>query len=220
MRDPERIPEAAAGGSTAGCLRAAFAAPALLVLAPVSALVRRVSRWRRGRETRAEWSWVGHRGEDDRPLAYLGIDADLPLDVDGARALTEAAVRLAERLADGDSVYHMVHRETGGDEVAVPLGPSIQALAERFSLTARRVALEGIPVVWIALPRKLALGEVLETAAQSSAAEQLLGIPARWGMVVTRHRGLASVHWHLDVVVPDGNRRDVESAFGFLMRRG
>ncbi len=212
--DREAIVGNGGEGAPSGCLRAVVSLPALIVLAPVAALVRTISRWRRGKAPRVEWRWGAVTTGDGRSMARLQAGVDVPFDIDGSRMLTEATVRLAEILGTGDEVYHMIHGEPGGDgEVALPLGPLIQALADRFYLTGRRSALEGFPVMWIALPRKVSLGEVLHGKEDSiEAVPRMLQMPLYWGMVVIRRIGSASVRYHLDLVVPEDAVEEVERA--------
>jgi hypothetical protein len=95
---------------------------------------------------------------------------------------------VAEVLRRPDDVYNVLYRLPSDPEpVALPVGPQLQELGERFSLVLSQGALSGRTVVWLTLGRDRALSEVVDPAACDPEAEGepevlLATADARWSM--------------------------------------
>lgn len=200
-----------------GCLRALVAAPALVVLAPLAAGYRSWARRRRGSEIVVD----SHSEAFERPEAgwtRVATTVDVPQSVDGGRLITACVVRIAEGLGSGAEVFHLVHREPGRQEtIAVPLGSTINDLAERLVLSCRRSILDGRTLVWPVLPRGRHVGEVIDPVAYDPEApgepENLLRtVPIAWALVLRRRRGSASTVFEMAFIVPEDHAEHVERA--------
>ena len=200
-----------------GCLRALVAAPALAVLAPVSALYRSWARWRRGPEV-VVTSQVEAFERSEAGWTKVAATADIPHSLDGGHLITACVVRIAEGLGSGGEVFHLVHREPGRHEtIAVPLGSTINDLAERLVLSCRRSILDGETLVWPALPRGRHLGEVIDPVAYDPEAhgepENLLrSAPITWALVLRRRRGAASTVFEMAFIFPEDHADAVTAA--------
>ena len=200
-----------------GCLRALVAAPALAVLAPLAALYRSWARRKRGSEVVVD----SHTEVFERPEAgwtRVATTVDVPQSVDGGHLVTACVVRIAEGLGSGDEVFHLVHREPGRQEtIAVPLGSTINDLAERLLLSCRRSVLDGRTLVWPVLQRGRHLGEVIDPVAYDPEApgepEKLLRTaPIAWVLVLRRRRVAASTVFEMIFIVPEDHADSVERA--------
>jgi hypothetical protein len=197
--------------SNRGCLRAALAAPVLVVLAPFAVAVRWFSKVRRGPETEVAQQVDAVSLDDGRTLLKARVEIDVPHESNLDRALTGEVVRLAESLSSGGENYHLLRDEPGADEpVVVSIGPSVQLLAERFMVTLQRSALEQRTIVWLALPRTLALGKLLDPTSYSPEDEGepqklIMRCPLVWAMALRWRRNLASVRYALEVWTPEGS---------------
>ena len=207
---------------TGGCRRTVGGAVALVVLAPLAAVARSSARWRRGRDVRVSWRSAPF-ATDDRETVLIDVDLDVPVTA-GARLrreLTDAVVRLAEGARQADDVYHLVYRvPTEPESVALPVGASVQALAERFALALGQHDLEGRTAVWMAMPQTIHLADVLDPFAYDPEAGGephglLARTPARWAMATTWVRGAAATRLRVLLLVPAARRATVE---GLLLR--
>jgi hypothetical protein len=138
----------------------------------------------------------------------LSFDVPLPAEPGFRRRLTDSVVRVAEGLRNSDDVYHLVYRLPWDEEpVAVPVGPKLQELGERFALVQSQGAMAGLTAVWLTLGRDRALSEVVDPVAYDPAAdgepEGLLMHPAlRWSMATEWARVGPSLIFRLILVVP------------------
>jgi hypothetical protein len=101
-------------------------------------------------------------------FTLIDLTIDLPQRREGeiAARLTDFVVRVAEALRRPDDVYHLLRREpAGAGPVAVPVGPLVQELGERFSLVLARSSLSFRTALWLVLPAGRALGEVVDAFA-------------------------------------------------------
>jgi hypothetical protein len=148
--------------SNRGCLAAALGSVALVVFSPFVLLIRSWQSWRRGDDLR-----TGVDLSDSNRPGHVRIDVrlDVPRDVEPGfrRRLTDTVVRVAEALHSPDDVYHLVYRlASDAEPMAMPVGPRLQELGDRFSLVSSQSALSGRTVVWLTLPRGRALSDVLD----------------------------------------------------------
>jgi hypothetical protein len=108
--------------------------------------------------------------------------------------------------------------------VAVPVGSTVQALAERFALSLGQHDLERRTAVWLALPRAVHIAGVLDPFAYDPEAEGephrlLAHAPARWSLVVAWAHGTASSRLRLLLLVPTSQRARAEEVLVRLRRR-
>ena len=198
--------------SRGGCLRAVPAGVALLVSSPFVALSRWVAKKRRGMEVRVSVERKEIDVRDGRKTV-VSVTIDCPAVVDLRYSLTAAIVRCAEASAPRATVYHLVHRESGRDEtIAVPLGVTVNDLAERLVLSWRRPALGGRVLLWVGLPRGRSLGECLDPAAYDPEAagepgRMIAGGGVEWAMTTRRRRRGSSVVYDV-VLFVSGERAD------------
>jgi hypothetical protein len=140
------------------------------------------------------------------------IDAvlDVPLTRERGfrRRTTDAVIRVAEDLRRPDDVYTMIYRLPSDEEaVALPVGPQLQELGERFYLALNQGSLAGRTVVWLTLGRSTALAEVVDPFTcdpeGDGEPEGLLGTAvARWSMASEWARVGPSLVIRLILVVP------------------
>jgi hypothetical protein len=146
-----------------GCLATLAAMAILPVIAPVAAIVHRWRAWRRGSDVR-----VSINVSPGRRPGYSRVDAtfDRPRAVQPGfrRRLTDVVVRAAEVLRQSDDVYNLVSRHpTDTEPLALPVGPQLQALGERFFLVLNQGSLAERTVVWLTLKRGESLAQVVDT---------------------------------------------------------
>jgi hypothetical protein len=99
----------------------------------------------------------------ERQRFELAMDVPTPAEPGFQRRLADTVIRVAEALRRGDDVYHLVYRLPWDEEsTAIPVGPQIQELGERFSLVQSQGAMIGRTAVWLTLGRDLALAEVID----------------------------------------------------------
>ena len=148
-----------------GCAATLAAIAILPVVAPMAAIVQRWRVWRRGSDLRVSIDVV----PSERP-GFSRADAtfDVPrvFEPGFRRRLTDAVIRVAEALRRPDDVYNVVFRlPTDTEPVALPVGPQLQELGERFFLVLNQGNLAGRTVVWLTLGREQSLSLVVDTAA-------------------------------------------------------
>jgi hypothetical protein len=189
----------------------------LALFAPLVVAVRGWKKWRRGSEIRAETEiepLTNSAGADLRSID-LGFDVPLAVEPGFRRRLTDAVVRVAEALRAPDDVYHLAYRLPWDEEpVAIPVGPMIQELGERFALVQSQGAMAGRTAVWLALGRDRALAEVVDPVAYDPEADGepsgLLTHPdLRWSMATEWARVGPSLIFRLILVVPSEAERRV-----------
>jgi len=193
-----------------GCLATGMGAVVLAVLAPFVVAVRSWKKWRRGSEIRTKTdleSLSNSAGADLRRI-NLSFDVPLPAEPGFRRRLTDAVVRVAETLRMPDDVYHLAYRLPWDEEpVAIPVGPKLQELGERFALVQSQGAMAGRTAVWLTLGRDRALAEVVDPAAYDPEAagepHTLLKDSAlRWSMATEWARVGPSLIFRFILVVP------------------
>jgi len=199
-----------------GCLRVLLAAPALAVLAPMAALFRSWARWRRGSSIVVN-SNIAPFERGEARWAKISTSIDIPHSIAGVVLITRCVVRIAEDLGSGGEVFHLVHREPGQDEtIAVPLGSSVNDLAERFFLSCGRSVLERRILVWPTLARGHHLGEFIDPVAYDPEAPgepeaALRSAPITWAMILKRHSCTASTIFQMNFIVPEQQAEKVEA---------
>ena len=183
---------------------------ALALLAPFVVAVRGWKKWRRGSEIRTKIDIESLTNSEVADLRRIDLSFDVPLPAEPGfrRRLTDTVVRVAEALRTPDDVYHLVYRLPWDDEpVAMPVGPKVQELGERFALAQSQGAMAGRTAVWLTLGRDRALAEVVDPAAYDPEAdgepETLLTHPAlRWSMATEWVRVGPSLAFRLILVAP------------------
>jgi len=198
-----------------GCLATGMGAVVLGVLAPFVVAVRGWKKWRRGSEIRTKTCIEELTNSAGAELHRIDLEFDVPQPAEPGfrRRLTDTVVRLAEALRASDDVYHLVYRLPWDEEpVAMPVGPKVQELGERFALAQSQGAMAGRTAVWLTLGRDRALAEVVDPAAYNPEAagepEGLLMDPAlRWSIATEWARVGPSLIFRLILVAP-GNEAD------------
>jgi hypothetical protein len=197
---------------------------ALTLLALPVAALRRLRAWRRGSAVDVVWTAGAFTGCGGEPFTVLDLTVDAPQHRGGevAARLTDLVVRVAERLRREDDVYHLLRPEPhGAGPVAVPVGPLVQELGERFSLALARPMLAYRTALWLALPARRRLGEVADPREYDPEApgepEALLRRTAvRWAAASSFGRGGASIAFRLLLWVPEASAAGVEGIFDRL----
>jgi len=172
-----------------GCLASLAGFAVLAVMSPFALLVHAWRRWRRGDDVRVVVE-ATERSDTEEGAARVEVTVDLPRNDEGGfrRRATDAVIRVAESLRRPDDVYNLIYRTPADDEaLALPVGPLLQELGERFFLTLNQGSLDGRTLVWLTLGRGTALAEVVDPATCNPEAdgepEGLLATPeARWAM--------------------------------------
>jgi hypothetical protein len=189
-----------------GCLVSAMGLVILTVTAPVVAVIRSLSSWRRGGDIRVVVTNEAVAGKADHPRRRLDLTCDAPISAaPGVRdRVTDAVVRTAELLHRPEVAYHLVYRVRGDEEaVALPVGSSLQSLGERFRLCLAQGPLAGRTAMWLALDRRRALSDVVDSATcdpdVDDVREHLLAAADSWGMATSWARSGPS--WVLRMVV-------------------
>ena len=193
-----------------GCLATGVGGVVLVLLAPFMVAVRSWKKWRRGSEIQSEFTIEPLTNPVGANLSLFDLKLDVPLLVEPEfrRRLTDAVVRVAEALRTPDDVYHLVYRLPWDEEpLAMPVGPKVQELGERFALVQAQGAMAGRTAVWLTLGRDRALAEVLDPVAYDPEAEgepQTLLIHAdlRWSMATEWARIGPSLIFRLILVAP------------------
>jgi len=200
-----------------GCLATGAGAAALTVFAPFVLAVQGWKKWRRGSEIRTTIDiepLTNSAGADLRRID-LSLDVPQPAEPGFRRRLTDAVVRVAEVLRAPDDVYHLVYRLPWDEEpVAIPVGPLLQELGERFELVQSQGVMAGRTVVWLTLGRDRALAEVVDPVAYNPEADGepeglLTHRDVRWSMATEWARVGPSLVFRLVLVVPANQADDV-----------
>ena len=151
---------------------------------------------------------MARASESGRRRLDLTFDVPLASQPGFRKSLTEAVIRVAEALRSPDDVYHVVYRLPWDEEpVALPVGPQLQELGERFSLVLSQASLEGRTVVWLTLAGHRSLAEVLAPVSYDPEGEGepeglMTHTELRWSMA-TEWAGLGpSLVFRLVLVVP------------------
>lgn len=211
-------------GQRRGCVRGVIGFAGLALLAPFALATRTLAQWRRGSELRVGWTVAPLETAEGQFVHRLDLTADVPHGRESAFrvALTDTVVRLAEVMRLPDDIYHLAVRYPElAETTLLPVGPQLQELGERFALTLAQGTLEGRTVAWLALPRRVAVSEVLDPFGYdpdaSGEPDRLLTLPAvRWGMAATYVRTGPSVVHRILLYVPGSARSAVELLLGRL----
>ena len=209
-----------------GCLATGMGAILLALLAPFVLISRSWRRWRRGPKIRStlEIGPVDGPGVGFRSRIDLTLDVPPPAEPGFTRRLTDTVVRVAESLRGTDDVYHLIYRLPWDDEpVALPVGPLLQELGERFSLVQSQGVLDGRTAVWLALARDRALAEIIDPTAYDPEAPGepdalLTDRRVRWSMASEWARVGPSLVVRLVVIVPTEAASRVSDLFDTLAR--
>jgi hypothetical protein len=193
-----------------GCLATGVSAAVLAVLAPFVVAVRGWRKWRRGTEIRSKIdveSLTDSAGADLYKID-LSLDVPQPAEPEFRHGLTDSVVRVAEALRAPDDVYHLIYRLPWDEEpVALPVGPKLQKLGERFALVQSQGAMAGRTAVWLTLARDRALAELVDPVAydpeEIGEPDALLTQPdLRWSMATEWARFGPSLAFRMILVVP------------------
>lgn len=207
MTDPSETDSSA---RPRGCLATGTGAVVLALLAPFVVVFRGWRKWRRGSAVRTKTDVAPLTNSAGADLRRIDLSFDVPQPAESGfrRRLTDSVVRVAETLRETDDVYHLVYRLPWEEEpVAIPVGPMVQELGERFSLVQSQGAMAGRTAVWLTLGRDRALAEVVDPVAYDPEAggepEGLLTHPdLRWSMATEWARVGPSLIVRLVLVVP------------------
>jgi hypothetical protein len=202
-----------------GCLAAAGGATALALLSPIVVAIRAWRRWRRGAEVRStlEVASLTPPSGPARRRFDLSLDVPPAAEPEFRRKLTESVIRIAEALRRADDVYHLVYRLPWDEEsTAIPVGPRLQELGERFFLVQSQRAMTGRTAVWLTLGRARALAEVVDPIAYDpeidGEPEALLVHPhVRWSMATAWARPGPSLAIRVILVVEESCASRVEA---------
>ena len=193
-----------------GCLTTGVGAVVLAALAPFVVAVRGWKKWRRGSEIQRNIDIGRMTNPAGAKLSRIDLSFDVPLPAEPGfhRRLTKAVVRVAEALRASDDVYHLVYRLPWDEEpVAMPVGPMLQELGERFALVQSQGVMAGRTAVWLTLGRDRALAEVVDPVAYDpEAAGEPDGLLAhsdlRWSVATEWARVGPSLIFRLILVAP------------------
>lgn len=202
-----------------GCLATGVGAVVLAGLAPFVVAVRGWKKWRRGSEIRMKTEIESIPGSAGVDLRRIDLSFDVPLAAEpGFRSrLTDTVVRVAESLRAPDDVYHLVYRLPWDEEpVAIPVGPMLQELGERFDLVQSQGAMAGRTAVWLTFGRDRALAEVVDPVAYDPEADGepdglLMHPELRWSMATEWARVGPSLIFRLILVVPTHRADQVQT---------
>lgn len=216
MTRPEDLPRAVEQSlkTRSGCLSNAFGFLSLLVLAIPAGLVRSWQARRRGTEWRTEWT--------SRPVpgrTRIDLEADIPVQSTGdfPRRLTDTVIRIAELFRKPDDHYHHIYRDPAEvDAILLPLGPQLQELGERLILALRQSDLANRTAVWLALPARPAIAELVDPATVDpdgdGEPDGIVGNASpRWAMATEWARIGPSTIYHVILWVPEDSAPAVES---------
>jgi hypothetical protein len=219
VTQPENLPRAVKRSlkTRHGCLSSVFGILSLVVLAVPVGLVRSWQSWRRGAEWRLGWTIRPADATSGR--LRIDLEADIPHQTTGdfPRRLTETVIRIAEHLRQSDDHYHLIYRDTAEpDAILLPIGPMLQGLGERLILALRQRELADRTAVWLTLPPRPAIAELVDPAAYDpDAAGEPDGLVqhtnARWAMATEWARIGPSTIYHLILWVPGDSASAVEA---------
>lgn len=199
-----------------GCLASLAGFAVLAVMSPFALLVHSWRRWRRGKDVRMVFEVTEHAGTG-AGTSRIDVMLDVPQNAEAGfrRQVTDAIVRVAESVRRSDDVYNLIYRlPTDVEALALPVGPQLQELGERFFLTLNQGSLEGRTVVWLTLGRGTVLAAVVDPATCNPEAggepEGLLATPeAHWAMASEWARVGPSLIIRLVLVVPSNSSEAV-----------
>lgn len=219
MTQPENLPRAVKRSlkTRHGCLSYAFGFLALMVLAVPAALLRTWQAWRRGADWRIGWTCRPVTASGNR--IRIDLETDIPLGDTGnfPKRLTDTVIRIAEHLRQPDDHYHHIYRDPAeSDAILLPVGPQLQELGERMILAIRQTDLAHRTAVWLTLPARPAIAELVDPATYDPDAEgQPEGLvedtDARWAMATEWARVGPSTIYHVILWVPEESASAVET---------
>jgi len=216
---PENLPRAVKRSlkTRHGCFSYAFGLLSLAVLAIPVGLVRSWQTWRRG----ADWqiAWTNRPAPDTSGRWRIDLEADIPHRTTGdfLKRLTDTVIRIAEHLRQADDHYHHIYRDPAeSDAILLPVGPQLQELGERLILALRQSELANRTAVWLTLPTRPAIAELVDPATYDP---DSIGEPdgivthadARWAMATEWARVGPSTIYHVILWVPENSTPAVES---------
>jgi hypothetical protein len=200
-----------------GCLSYALGFFSLVVLAVPVGLIRSWQAWRRG----VDWwiGWTNRPASAERFTVRIDLEADIPIGSAGdfPKRLTDTVIRVAEHLRQTDDHYHHIYRDLAEpDAVLLPLGPQLQELGERLILALRQTDLAHRTAVWLTLPTRPAIAELVDPAIYDPDSEgQPEGLVeetnARWAMATEWARVGPSMIYQVTLWVPQDSAPTVES---------
>ncbi len=207
-----------------GCLGTAAGLAVLAVISPFALFVHRWRAWRRGNDIRVAVTIAAWPAAGDDERRRIDAVLDVPLASEGGirRRVTDAVIRVADDLRRPDDIYTMVYRLPSDEEaVALPVGPQLQSLGERFYLALNQGPLARRTVVWLTLGRGTALASVVDplTCDPEGMGEPeglLATAEARWAMASEWARVGPSLIIRLILVVPAPAAPAVSDRLGAL----
>ena len=182
----------------------------LAALSPIVLSVRSWRKWRRGSEIRTTVDIEPLTNSAGADLCRIDLSFDVPQPAEPGvrRRLTDSVVRVAEALGESEDVYHLVYRLPWEEEpVAMPIGPKLQELGDRFALVQSQGAMAGRTAVWLTLSRDRALSELVDPndydpEAGGEPSGLLMHRDLRWSMATEWARVGPSLVLRLVLVVP------------------
>jgi len=200
-----------------GCLATVPALIVLVAAAPPALAIRYWRQMRRGAEVRSSIDVQPFMTSDGEMVRRLDLTIDVPQNVesDFRRRITDAIVRIAERLCHPRDVYHLVYRLPWDEEpILMSVGPKIQELGERLSLTLSQSTLVGRTAVWLSLDSERALSEVVDPVNYDPEAEGepdalIAHADAQWAMATSWARVGPSLIVRLILFLPTSAVEDV-----------
>lgn len=197
----------------------------LTLLSPVVVMMRAWRGWRRGAEITSSLDVARLIDINGRELRSFNLSLDVPdaAEPELRNRLTDAVIRVAEVLRRSDDVYHLVYRlPWDEDATAIPIGPLLQGLGERFALVQSQGALAGRTAVWLTLGRERALAEVIDPLVYdpegSGEPETLLSRPdLRWSLATAWAKTGPSTVIRAIFVVPEESAHRVAAVLKRLV---
>jgi hypothetical protein len=216
---PENLPRAVERSlkNRHGCLSSTLGLLSLVVLAIPVGLIRTWQNWRRGSDWRIDWN--ARSAADPSGRVRIDLDADIPYRSAGdfPKRLTDTVIRIAELLRQPDDNYHHIYRDPAEPAaILLPVGPLLQELGERLILALRQSGLANRTAVWLTLPARPAIADLVDPATYDpDAAGEPEGLveqtQARWAMATEWARVGPSTIYHLILWLPEDSASAVES---------
>jgi len=208
-----------------GCLATVPALIVLVAAAPPAMAIRSWRQMRRGSDLRSTFDVKPFMTTGGDVFRRLDLIIDAPQNAEPVlrRRITDAIIRVAEMLRHPEDVYHLVYRLPWDEgPMLVPVGPKLQALGERFSLTLSQSSLAGRTAVWLALDRECALSEVVDPVnydpEEEGEPEALIThSDVHWAMATSWARVGPSLMARLILFVPTSVVDDVKKLLGPLL---
>ena len=131
-------------------------------------------------------------------------------------------IRIAEHHRQSDDHYHLIYRDHAEpDAILLPIGPLLQELGERLIVVLRQSELANRTAVWLTLPSRPAIAELVDPAAYDPDA---VGEPeglveqthARWAMATEWARVGPSTIYQVTLWVPEKDTQGVQTILSRL----